>query len=116
MRKLLVVAISAVVVLGMGACTGSGVANLGVEPGTVHAAPGKKVPAKEMKAFASEQELQNYLHELAERQKRERPARVSEALVMSAPAPSNAPAFKSAVAGAAFDANESVTNVQHAGV
>ena len=116
MRKLLVVAINVVVVLGMAACTGGGVANLGVEAGTVHAAPAKKATPKEMKAFASEQELKNYLHELAEREKRDGAHR-SFNLTMAAPAPpSAAPVAKEAVAGAAYDANESVTNVQHAGV
>ena len=74
---------------------------------------------KTMKAFASEQELRRYFRKLAERQKREARRGVeSQALMDSAAAPSpasNAPAAPIGKAKAA-DAEESVTNTQHAGV
>jgi Beta propeller domain len=67
-------------------------------------------PSQTMRAFRSEQELASYLRELAERQKRER----SLGLLANSLAP---PAAKSefALDGKA-DEQESVTNVQHAGV
>jgi len=64
-------------------------------------------PRKSMLAFRSEQELERYLRQVA--QKRRRRAEVSE---MAAPAP----AAKLADGATAGKESESVTNVQHAGV
>lgn len=69
-----------------------------------------------MQAFQSEQELKNYLRELAEKEK-SRPRRIGvvNGLALSAPMADKAvPAPSAPSAGA--DASESVTNVQHAGV
>lgn len=68
-----------------------------------------------MKAFASEEELLQFLEELGKRQKRRR--RIESATVADAvggipsPPPQASPAFSSAPA-----ASESITNTQHAGV
>lgn len=70
---------------------------------------------KTMRAFRSDQELKNYLKELAEKQKRE--ARRSEAKQSATglfSSPGNAPIDVSSVAK--DEKEESVTNVQHAGV
>ena len=67
---------------------------------------------KTMKAFTSEQELSKYLAKLAERQKRAR--RLSDSVV-AGEAQSNA-APEAPLAKASSDKEESVTNVQHAGV
>ena len=114
MKRLAVVAVVTLVMLG---CTASGDHTPVTGPVTVQAA-GKKADApREMKAFVSEQELRNYLRELAEREKKQRPAQISGAVGMDKLAPSAPMSAKSeAMAGSAPDANESVTNVQHAGV
>lgn len=116
MKRLLVAVIHAACVIGMGGCTGGG-NNVGHEPVTVQAAAPKRGAAKkEMRAFASEQELKSYLRELAEKQNASR-VRVSGGFAQYAPAPSAAPVAKMAAPAneASADA-ESVTNVQHAGV
>ena len=66
---------------------------------------------KTMKAFTSEQELSKYLAKLAERQKRDRRTES----VIAGEAQSNA-APAAPLAKASSDKEESVTNVQHAGV
>ncbi len=77
------------------------------------ATPGRKT----LRAFASDQELSGYLHDIAEKQRQSMRARkeyfdnyngAAPVAKLAAPAPS-------AVAGVAA-ADESVTNVQHAGV
>jgi hypothetical protein len=76
-------------------------------------AAGWNAPVKKnMRAFQSDQELAAYLRRLAEKQRREREANAKKE--MAAPAPSNT----ASAAGLAKDglADESITNVQHAGV
>jgi hypothetical protein len=76
-------------------------------------AAGSAAPLKRtMRPFQSDQELAAYLHQIADRQRRARQA--SGKTEASAPAQSNAASF----AGLSKDAmgDESITNVQHAGV
>lgn len=68
---------------------------------------------KVMRAFRSEAELTGYLRELAEMQKRDQRARRGEAASQNAPGLANAEAPS---ASPAKDADESITNTQHAGV
>src|SRR5688572_32460954 len=67
---------------------------------------------KTMRAFASEQELRRYFRELAEKQKKEM-GRAEDKIAGAADA-NSAPAPAKVKAGT--DAEESVTNTQHAGV
>lgn len=87
------------------------------------AAAGKSTPAsnkpdttpkKTMRAFRSERELKAYFHEIAEKQKQAQKARASFYDSAGLAAPSVASSSNGALAEAAKD--ESVTNVQHAGV
>ncbi len=111
MTKILVVAVHAACVIAMCGCSGRTAVDGVSGPKTVPVATRKK----EMRSFASDQELKNYLHKLSERQKRE--ARRVSAMLTSPALPSAPPAKSAAVAGAAYDAMaESITNVQHAGV
>lgn len=71
-------------------------------------------PAKTMRAFSSDRELAAYLRKLAEEQGR-RQREEMNAQAAAEPMPSSVPATKSGDAKAAKD-EESVTNVQHAGV
>ena len=114
MRKLVVVAVAGLVMAG---CTAGGDHPLITAPVTVQAATKKADAPKQMKAFASDQELRNYFQELAERTKREQRARMSAVSSIGGPLPAAAPVAKeSASSDMASVANESVTNVQHAGV
>src|SRR5437763_1533722 len=74
-----------------------------------HESPQASAPKKTMRAFRSEQELRNYFRQLAEKRKQESRYRAKEYSLDAAPA---APAKM--VAAEAQE--ESVTNVQHAGV
>jgi Beta propeller domain len=106
MNRLLVVTISLALGLWtMTACSG-GVGRAVPTAATVQAAG----PKKAMQAFHSEQELKSYLRELAEKQSRQR------AMVSFNGAAPSAPMAKEAYADKKADAEESVTNVQHAGV
>jgi Beta propeller domain len=89
---------------------GQGVA---VQDPPVNANRGNAQPKKTLRAFSSEQELTAYFRQIAEESKRE--LRRAE---KSAPAASSAPAADSAQANADAkgEGQESVTNVQHAGV
>lgn len=75
-------------------------------------------PKKTLKAFRSEWELKSYLKQVAEKQKREsRRASSGIAAYDAAPAPPKVAASMGEVGSLAKDkAEESVTNVQHAGV
>jgi len=96
----------AVFVLDLASCSRGAGNALAPAPVTVQAATPKRV----LRAFTSDQELGSYLKELAEQQKR-RISRRQFVLGLVAPAPKAA--APSAVAGYA---DESITNVQHAGV
>jgi hypothetical protein len=77
-------------------------------------ANGWAVPSKKtMRAFGSEQELARYFKELAEKQRRELKRAAATALYDSQPA---APASSAEMSAAKSKDDESVTNVQHAGV
>ncbi len=72
---------------------------------------------KSMRAFRSDQELKNYLRELAEKQRRAARYRADSNQDASGLMTSNAPVPAAEVAKATpGDKDESVTNVQHAGV
>jgi len=71
-------------------------------------------PTKTMRAFHSDQELASYLRKLAEEQARRQRSVVNNQAAPE-PMPSSAPASKSDDAKSAKD-DESITNVQHAGV
>src|SRR5262245_53723354 len=73
-------------------------------------------PPKTMKAFASEQELTNYLKKLSEQQKLRRRVQFDNMQSAVAPAPSVAGLTTGALAKSEEPAQESVTNTQHAGV
>ena len=120
MRKLQLVAINvALVALVMVGCTsgGDGGDNSISGPPTVLASG----PNKTMRAFRSDKELAGFLHELAEKQEKERARYTTHsfspfgAATKSAPMPS-APAAQADQGVAMESKDESVTNVQHAGV
>ncbi len=108
MKRILVAAISAVVLGLVGCASESALIVVPHSPGAPTTTP------KTMQAFHSDGELTAYLRELAAKQKRV--MRMSTALYSDA-APANAPK-NSAVAGLAGAGakEESITNVQHAGV
>jgi len=73
---------------------------------------------KTMRAFRSEQDLKAYLREIAERQKRDRARRGAggDGTTYSTGSAAPAPAAKAEADKLSYDGQESVTNVQHAGV
>ena len=99
------------------------------EPAGAHAKPLKKSPRKRLRAFRSERELKKFLRQVARAQARREaawtgsgtaalaaaPSVKDAADASSAATPSAGAAVKSAGAPAE-SADESVTNVQHAGV
>ncbi len=104
---------TALVICSLG-CVGGGAAQPGGDfsaQATKVAAPAAKnaAPKKTMRAFASEQELAAYFKELAEKQKLY--ARQYEKYELKQATPA---AKASGIAGNAYE--DSVTNVQHAGV
>jgi hypothetical protein len=123
-RFLLVSIVATLTVFGLTGCTGAPGSNPAVayaqSPSADPKNPtvaAKNAPAKKtMSAFRSEPELTAYLHELAEKQKQLSRAKYGasgDAAKLAAPAPMQAMASKSA-SGAKDE--ESVTNVQQAGV
>src|SRR5512143_3586730 len=95
------------VVCGMSGCApGSANSAIAGDPSNV-----SSTAAKTMRAFRSERELREYFRELAEKQKREMRSRAEEAA--GAPAADKSAASESQYSS---DKDESVTNVQHAGV
>jgi Beta propeller domain len=116
MKRISVAVIGAAVMVFCVSGCGSDSGNLiSTKPPVVHAAA--TVAPKAMRAFASEKELAAYLHELAERQTQElRQTAAQSSAFYAAPSPSGA-AKSALVARVAADAKEeSITNVQHAGV
>ncbi len=108
-----------IVMLAMVACTGGGGGNLIPDAPVVHAA----APAKSMRPFRSDKELAAYLREIAEKEEREQRARQTHSMTgvfskgASASAPTAMPANpQNDASSARAGAEESVTNVQHAGV
>ena len=108
---------SLVGVMGLGfmvlvavSCTGNRESGISTRVPTVHAATPVKEPPKTMTAFHSDAELARFLRELAEKQRLARREMVTLSAALEAPA---SPA-KDAKASA--NADESITNVQHAGV
>ena len=96
-----------VVVLALAACVGHSTAS--------SRGAGKKPANKNMRAFASEDEMKAYFRKLAE--ERTRDVRREAAGVASSPMTANqAAAPAEAKAKAADDKDESITNTQHAGV
>ena len=109
MKSLLVAAFSILMIIsGLAGYAGTPASNALPQP-TSHPA---SAPKKTMRAFHSEQELRNYFHELAEKQKLARNRMYSAyagAVAETKSAVANAPS-------ASADKEESITNVQHAGV
>jgi len=100
-------------VLGAVSCAHESGNGISTKVPTVHAAASVKEAAKTMTAFHSDAELSRYLHELAARQRLV--MRMYDiASAQSLPAPAS-PA-KEAKVSAGADQDESITNVQHAGV
>src|SRR5579864_5880764 len=110
MKRILAVVIStAVTVLGLVGCASESVLSAAPHPPSAPA-----VTPRTMQAFHSESELTTYLRELAAKQRRV--MRMSTALYSGA-APANAPKSVGVDGLAAAEAkDESITNVQHAGV
>jgi Beta propeller domain len=107
MKRVVMAAITIVIfVLGMTGCNGGTGNTSAPAPVTVQAA----APKKALRAFTSDQELKNYLKDLADKQRRQNRLRVSSGLSLSAPM-----AAKVAAPSGGY-ADESITNVQHAGV
>jgi len=107
MKRLLIAAINtAIIISGLAGCAVSSGSHLSPHSAN-HPAP---APKKTMRAFRSEQDLASYLREIAEKQTR---LRQSMDFAYSA-APAAKLALPAASAGA--DKQESITNVQHAGV
>ena len=69
---------------------------------------------KNMRPFQSDQELATYLRQIAEKQRRGR--RANAKTEAAAPAPSNASSVAGMADAKSKEADESITNVQHAGV
>ncbi len=109
MKRLLVAAINTgILISGLAGCTDASGNNV-EQHSTSH--PGS-APKKTMRAFSSEQELAVYLKVLAEKQKQARHRMFDNYGGVAMAAKSAAPAAPSAGA----DKDESITNVQHAGV
>src|SRR5687767_6677520 len=109
---LFTLAATLLVITALAACAGT-------PTNTAAAGNAKKTDKKTMRAFASEEELKAYFRKLAEERKqaaRRNRAADSSGLANNSPppAPSAPPAAEAAKSGAKDD--ESVTNVQHAGV
>src|SRR5258708_36462237 len=103
--------ITACTIFVLAGCTGGSVSNLPVAHADAQASSAKAAsPKKTMHAFGSEQELTAYLKELA---KKQQVLRRAETMSLSVAQP--AMESKSADASKNKD-EESVTNVQHAGV
>lgn len=95
-------------ILGVVGCSDEPGGGISTNVPTVHALTPVKEKPKTMAAFPSDAELKRYLHEIAGKQRRA--MRMQDAYVASPPVPA-------AKAGeASLAANESITNVQHAGV
>jgi hypothetical protein len=108
MRRVLVSAISAMLlVLGFSGCVSDAEVKV-----LASESSSRSTPPKTMQAFHSENELAAYLRELAQKQKRILRASISLA-ASNAPMPAKSEALGS-IASDAKD--ESITNVQHAGV
>jgi hypothetical protein len=109
MKRLLVAAINTAIII-------SGLAGCAVSSGKVLPQPAShpasaSAPKKTMRAFRSEQELASYLREIAEKQKVER-----RVMYDSYGGPVATKSAAAAVPSAGADKQESITNVQHAGV
>ena len=115
-RSLVVVIGLGLMVLGAVSCSQeSGVISTRVP--TVHAANPIKEAAKTMTAFHSDAELARYLREVAAKQRRVmRMNMVSSDAVGSLALPAPASPAKEMKASSGADEEESITNVQHAGV
>ena len=103
---LLITATTGLLISGLFACASG--PSAGIPPVS---ALGLNPIKKTMRAFGSDQELARYLRELAEKQKR-----VARQYAANEAAAPPAPAEKSADTTAAAKDDESITNVQHAGI
>src|SRR5438046_6637018 len=105
-RFFLLAVATASIALALGGC-GAGPAS---DVPAVYAQRGATAAKKTMRPFRSEEELKRFFRELAEKQKRDRRLELrKEGLTAGNPAPSQASQDKA-------ENDESITNVQHAGV
>jgi Beta propeller domain len=108
---------AALVISALAACTGRPVSSAPVA--SSHLDSWNSRAKKTMRAFQSEDELKSYFRQLAEERKRaEERSRANAPFAMDAQkaVPSAAPAATKAAEGLAKNEDESITNVQHAGV
>jgi len=103
MRSPFLTAAAVLVALGLHGCTAGSATNMTPQ----QALAAQSAPRKSMRAFRSEQELDRYFRELAEKQRRKRRSLMNSFAM---------PMAKVATKSDAEDKSESVTNVQHAGV
>jgi hypothetical protein len=103
MRSPFFTAAAVLIAVGLHGCTAGSGANLT----TQQPLAAQNKPLKSMRAFRSEQELDHYFRELAEKQKRKRRFQMYSLA---------SPMAKAVTKSGAEDKSESVTNVQHAGV
>jgi beta propeller domain-containing protein len=114
MKRSLVAAVGlGFMVLGAMSCSHESHGGISTKVPMVHAANPVKEAAKTMTAFHSDAELAKYLHEVAAKQRRVMRMYDRVTLSASLPAPASA---ANAKASAGADQEESITNVQHAGV
>ncbi|HYJ47159.1 MAG TPA: beta-propeller domain-containing protein, partial [Pyrinomonadaceae bacterium] len=111
---ILFLVVTTLVTLAVASCAGVSISKARLADANPLAASTKK----SMRAFRSEQELKSYFRELAEKQQRERGRVMGEAQATPPMTSNSAPKEDAAgaVANKAGADNESVTNVQHAGV
>lgn len=102
-----------VTALVVAAASGCATPNL-IAPAT--SSDSHKTSGKTLRAFSSQQELEKYFRQLAEEQKRERGRSVAQESTTTTAATPQASTNSAAAKAGAKDADDSVTNVQQAGV
>lgn len=109
---------TALIVFGVAGCAGRAGNNFGSQPTSDWATASRNsAPKKTMRAFRSEQELAGYLREVAEKQRRDhRRLDVYSYSMAPSPVPAQAPVMGKTAATGEAASEDSVTNVQHAGV
>lgn len=123
MKRILIVGIITVAIIpGLTGCTGRPTTSTSATPSNGSAAEAKKAataPKKTLQAFRSEWELKAYFRQMAEKQKRLALRANPSVAFEASPAPPSTTQASAGVIGALdkdAKAEESVTNVQHAGV
>lgn len=112
--KRFLVSVIALAAVGIAGCSGNPGGEISTQIPTVHAATPVKEKPKTMTAFSSDAELKRYLHEIAEKQRRV--MRMYAAKASGSLPPPASPLQETVAVNGAADKDESITNVQHAGV